>query len=307
MALSKYVEYKYILTGTPLANGHLENFYTLTNFIKTDTFPSWKEFAAHYLKMRRLPGTFIDIITGYRNKEELLDIVGRNSIRVYKKDCIDLPDKLEDEVVYVDCKEPKMYKEALENFIEELDIIIDRPLTKIIKLRQLLSGHIKNEVGETIQLKTDKLKITWELIENIGSKVIIFAEFKESIRQISEMLNDKKVKYVILDGDQKDKNIWKKFQADESIQVIICQYASANAGIDLYQSSHTIFYEPNLSTTVISQAKDRSHRIGVKNPCNYYWLINRDTIEEDIYKTLLRNEDFNQDALLAIMKNKMKK
>lgn len=306
MALSKYSDYRYVLTGTPLANGHLENFYTLCNFIEPNTFPSWKEFAARYLIQIRLPGTFVDIIKGYRNQDELLQIVARNSIRIYKKDCIDLPDKLDDSVIYLECKEPKMYKDAINNFIEELDIIIDRPLTRIIKIRQLVSGHIKDEQGLTNVVKTDKVKAMLELIESINDKTIIFAEFKESINQIKKALDKEKIKYIVLDGDQKDKNIWKQFQDKDDIQVIVCQYASANAGINLYKSSHTIFYEPNLSTTVISQAKDRSHRIGVKNACNYYWLITRDTLEEDIYKTLVKNEDFNQEVLLDIMKRKRK-
>lgn len=307
LSLAAYCDYRYILTGTPLTNGRLEDFFTLMNFIYPRTFSSWKEFAARYLIQFQLPGSFVQIVRGYRNQDELLNIVAERSVRVLKKDCLDLPEKLPDEVIYVENKEPKLYKEALELCIEELDIIMANGLVKIAKIRQLLSGHIKNDEGEVVKLKCDKLQVLEELIESIGDKTVIFAEFKESIRQIKELLTKKKIKFITLDGEQKDKNIWKKFQEDDTIQVIICQYGSANAGIDLYKSSHTIYFEPNLSTTVISQSKDRTHRIGVKNACSYYWLVTKDTLEDDIYRKLVKKEDFNKEALQEIIEKYKKK
>lgn len=301
LSLSAYCDYRYILTGTPLTNGRLEDFFTLMNFIYPQTFSSWKEFAARYLIQFQLPGSFVSIVRGYRNTDELLGIVAQRSIRIMKKDCLDLPEKMPDEVIYVENQEKKMYKEALKLFIEELDIIMANGLVKIAKIRQLLSGHIKNDLGETIRLKCDKIKALDELLDSIGTKTVIFAEFKESIKMIQELLTSKKLKFVTLDGEQKDKQIWKKFQEDDSIQVIVCQYGSANAGIDLYKSSHTIYYEPNLSTTVISQSKDRTHRIGVQQACNYYWLITKGTLEEDIYNKLVKKEDFNKEALQEII------
>lgn len=304
LALSQYCEYRYILTGTPLGNGRLEDFYTLMNFINPATFKSWAEFAARYLTMIRLPGSYVEIIKGYRNREELLSIVAEHSIRVYKKDCLDLPEKLPDEVIYVECKEKKMYKQALDLFIEEFDIAMANGLVRLAKIRQLLSGHIKDDEGKTQLVKCDKLSALEELIESISNKTVVFCEFTESIHQISNMLDKKHIKHIILSGEQKDKFIWQRFQDEEDIQVIICQYGSANAGINLYKASHTIYYEPDLSTTVISQSKDRTHRYGVKNPCSYYWLITKDTMEEDIYKKLVSNEDFNKKALIEIMEKR---
>ena len=135
-----------------------------------------------------------------------------------------------------------------------------------------------------------------DLRRNDNLVVFLFIYFK------SYLLNKKKIKYVALDGRQKDKTVWRSFQTDHEIKVIICQYLTANAGIDLFASSHTVYYEPNLSTTVIEQSRDRIHRIGQSHPCSYYWMLTEGTIEEDIYKRLADKTDFNKSCLEEISK-----
>lgn len=302
LKLAKDAPYRYLLTGTPQSNGRLEDYYSLMEFLEPGIFGTWREFTAHYTIERRLPGSFVNIIVGYRNQDELLEKVGNYSFRVMKRDCLDLPDKLPDEVVKCELKEKAKYKQAMKDFIEEFDMTIGNPLTKVIKLRQISSGFVFDDYGDLHALKCDKLARLEEIITSIEGQVVVFCEFQYSIDAISALLDKKKINYVTLDGRQKDKTIWRQFQTDGNIKVIICQYLTANAGIDLFASSHMVFYEPNLSTTVISQARDRIHRIGQSQPCSYYWLITEGTIEEDIYKRLAEKTDFNASCLEEIAK-----
>ena len=301
LGLAKTAKYRYLLTGTPQSNGRLEDYYSLMEFLQPGIFGSWREFTAHYTIERRLPGSFVNIICGFRNQEELLEKVGEYSFRVMKRDCLDLPDKLPDEVITCELKEKTKYKQALKDFIEEFDMTIGNPLTRVMKLRQISSGFVFDDYGELHALKCDKLARLEELIDSIDGKVVVFCEFQYSIDAISALLTKKKIKYVSLDGRQKDKTVWRQFQTDETIRVILCQYLTANAGIDLFASSHMVFYEPNLSTTVISQARDRIHRIGQSQPCSYYWLVSEGTIEKDIYDRLAEKTDFNNEALRRMM------
>lgn len=300
LKLSTKVDHRVLLSGTPISNGKLEQYYSLLSFLEPSMFTNYREFAERYLVERQLPSTFVKIIVDYRNKDELLEIVGRYSYRVTKDECLDLPDKLPDEIIYCPLKEKKMYKEAMKSFISEYEMNMPNPLSKITKLRQIPNGFIVDDYGEVHEIKTDKDKLLGELVESIlPNKVVIFCEYKHSIKLVCEVL-DKLCNYVILNGDQKDKNIWREFQSNGEIQAIVCQYRTANAGIDLFASSHMIFFEPNLSSTVISQATDRIHRVGTKNHCSYYWLITEDTIEIDIYNRLKNFEDFNKECLNVI-------
>ena len=302
LKLAKDAPYRYLLTGTPQSNGRLEDYYSLMEFLQPGIFGTWREFTAHYTIERRLPGSFVNIIVGYRNQEELLEKVGDYSFRVMKRDCLDLPDKLPDEVILCELKEKAKYKQAMKDFIEEFDMTIGNPLTKVMKLRQISSGFVFDDYGDLHALKCDKLARLEELIDSIDGKVVVFCEFQYSIDAISALLTKKKIPFVSLDGRQKDKTVWRQFQTDETIRVIICQYLTANAGIDLFASSHTVYYEPNLSTTVVEQSRDRIHRIGQSQPCSYYWLITGGTIEEEIYKRLAEKTDFNKTCLEEIAK-----
>lgn len=313
-------DYRYILTGTPIGNGQLENIWSLYCFLDPyiDRGRVYSRIFKEYMEENasgEYKGSYTEFIsrycilnmyhkpTSYINVKELQNIINDHSYRVKKIDCLDLPDKLPDEVIYCELKEKALYKKLHnDSAILEYEILAENPLSRMIKLRQLCAGHIKTE-NELIETKTEKLEILEELIEGYedDKKLVIFADFKYSIRKITELLKRLKIKYVVLDGDQKDKTIWRKFQADKSIRVIVCQYQTASAGIDLFASDTIIYYEPQLRSNTLEQSRDRIHRTGQKNKCSYIHLITKGTIEVDIYKALAGYSDFGEKLFTEYM------
>ena len=260
---------------------------------------SYKSFQDRYciLNMYHKPSSYIHV-------NELQDIINQYSYRIKKVDCLDLPEKLPDEVIKVDLGEKKLYKKlATESAILEYEILAENPLSRLVKLRQLASGFLVDNEGNLIELKCEKLSVLQELIEGYegDKKLVIFAEFKHSIKNISELLTKLKIKYVTLDGDQKDKTIWRKFQKDKSIRVIVCQYQTACAGIDLFASDTIIYYEPTLRSITLEQSRDRIHRTGQNNKCSYIHLLTRGTVEVDIYRALAGYSDFNERLFVEYM------
>ena len=305
LKLACRASYRYILTGTPVSNGQLENFYSLFTFL--DPYlerglvcsrifgGSYQKFKDRYciLNMYHKPSSYIHV-------KELQEIIGEHSYRVKKVECLDLPEKLPDEIVKVDLLEKRLYnKLATKSAILEYEILAENPLSRLVKLRQMSSGFLtyreKNE-EKLLELKSEKLNALEEILEGYpdDKKVVIFAEFKRSIENISSLLRKMKIRFVVLDGDQKDKTIWRKFQADPKIRVIVCQYKTANAGIDLYASDTIIYYEPTLSSNVLEQSRDRIHRTGQKEKCSYIHLLTRGTVEVDIYRALAGYSDFSE-------------
>lgn len=304
-------KYRYILTGTPIGNGQLENIWSLycfldpylqRGYVYSRIFEgSYRTFENKYciLNMYHKPMSYIHV-------DELQDIINQYSYRVKKIDCLDLPEKLPDEVIKVDLKNKSLYKQlATESAILKYEILADNPLSRLVKLRQLCSGYLKvdPEIGDDIEVETEKTAVLEELIEGFeeDKKLVIFAEFKYSIKKISNLLDKKKIKYVVLDGDQKDKTIWRKFQTDKSIRIIVCQYQTASAGIDLYASDTIIYYEPTLRSTILEQSRDRIHRTGQKNKCSYIHLLTKGTVEVDIYRALSSYSDFSEKLFTEYM------
>lgn len=302
LKIATMADYRYILTGTPISNGQLENIWSLYCFLDPYLergYPYSRIFGGPYkafqdryciLNMYHKPSSYIHV-------KELQEIINEHSYRVKKADCLDLPEKLPDEIIKVELAEKALYKKlATESAILEYEILAENPLSRLIKLRQLSSGHIKLESGEIIEVKNEKLSILEELLEGYedDKKIVIFAEFKYSIGKISELLNKMKIKYVVLDGDQKDKTIWRKFQTDKKIRVIVCQYQTASAGIDLFSSDTIIYYEPTLRSNTLEQSRDRIHRTGQVNKCSYIHLLTKGTVEVDIYRALAGYADFSE-------------
>ena len=313
-------DYRYILTGSPISNGQLENIWSLYCFLDPyiergrvysrifkeyleenasgEYRGSYMEFQDRYciLNMYHKP-------TSYINVKELQRIINEHSYRVKKSECLDLPDKLPDEIINVELKEKSLYKRmVVESALLEYEILAENPLVRNIKLRQLCGGYIQNE-DELIEVKCEKLEILKELIESFedDKKLVIFAEFKYSIRKISDLLQKMKIRFVVLDGEQKDKTIWRKFQADKKIKIIVCQYQTANAGIDLFASDTIIYYEPTLRSQILEQSRDRIHRTGQVNKCSYIHLITKGTIEVDIYRALAGYSDFSEKLFVEYM------
>lgn len=301
-------DYRYILTGTPISNGQLENIWSLYCFL--DPYMergrvysrifggSYQKFQDRYciLNMYHKPSSYVHV-------NELQEIINEHSYRVKKVDCLDLPDKLPDEIIRVDLAEKTLYKKlATESAILEYEILAENPLSRLVKLRQLASGHIKTDSG-LIELENQKIPILQEIIEGYpdDKKLVIFAEFKYSISKISELLRKMKIKFVTLDGDQKDKTIWRKFQTDKSIRVIVCQYQTAAAGIDLFASDTIVYYEPTLRSNILEQSRDRIHRTGQKEKCSYIHLLTKGTVEADIYRALAGYSDFNEKLFTEYM------
>lgn len=326
LKLSVSAKYRYILTGTPISNGQLENIWSLYTFLdpyiergriysnifkdymnehaKGNYKGSYTEFQKRYCILNRYfqPSSYINV-------NELQTIINEHSYRVKKKDCLDLPEKLPDEIVNVELKEKTLYKKLLqESALLEYEILAENPLVRMLKLRQISSGFLTDEDKNIINLKTEKTKVLQELIEGFEDekKIVIFAEFKQSISDICEILAKMKIKYIVLDGEQKNKQIWREFQTDESIKIIVCQYQTASAGIDLFASDTVIYYEPTLRSNTLEQSRDRIHRTGQTEKCSYIHLITKGTIEESIYKALAGYSDFSEKLFSEYMNNYQK-
>ena len=288
----------YILSGTPVANGQLENIYSQFTFlypyknrqwIHSKIFGSWTDFTKKYCILNQWYQPY-----KYINVDKLQDIISQYSYRATKEECLDLPEKLPDKIFEIELKEKAIYKELMKHStVEKFDLLADNSLSRMAKLRQVCSGFLNVE-DESIGLKCEKIKILDNFISDFDKKLVIFYEFNYSFKQITKLLKKKNINYVYLNGEQKNKQIWKEFQNNPEVQVIVTQYRSGNAGIDLYKADTMLFYEPTLSSNILEQARDRIHRIGSTGRPSYIFFLTKGTIEEKIYKSLTEYSDFNE-------------
>ena len=309
--LAARARYRWILTGTPTSNGQLCNIWSQFAAIDPvevtarnghrlvyprclggDSYYSWIQRVA-YLNKWNKPYKYKDVAV-------IQEVMGDMSYRITKDECLDLPEKLPDEILYVNLEPTlkKNYREMMKSSaIVELDTLAGNPLTRSLCLRQLCSGFIDTENGERHKYKCSKLGVLKEFLGDYEDKFVEFCEFRHSIDAVGALLDEMGVGHVKLDGRSKGDE-WRRFQDDPEVQAIICQYQSGSAGIDLYAADMVVFYEPTLRSDLNEQAKDRIQRVGQTRPCSYYYMLTSGTVEFAVYNALKNYEDFG-DALFT--------
>lgn len=303
LALASRAKYRYILTGTPTSNGQLCNVWAQFAAVcpvvnRGRVYPEvfggisyylWLESVA-YLNKYHQPYK-------YKNVSEIQEAMSALSYRITKEECLDLPEKMPDEILHVGLAHEAVrpYRQMLKSSaIVELDTLAGNPLTRALRLRQLASGFILKDDGTMTEYASPKISALKEFLSDFEGKFVIFCEFHHSIDAVAALLDSMGIGFTTLDGRSKDKGVWKDFQEDPDIRGIVVQYASGSAGIDLYAADTCIFFEPTLSSNLNEQAKDRIHRIGQHRPCSYYYLIADGSIEADIYNALSNYADFGE-------------
>lgn len=284
--------YRYIMTGTPIGNSHWEEIWAQYHFLDPAIFGKYADFEKRYCVLNQFYKPW-----KYLNVDELKERIFAHAYRITKRECLDLPDKLPPERYQLENKEKALYREMLQNFIAELDIEAKNPLARMVKLRQMCSGFVMGDDSQTHRLKCEKQSTLSEFLDGWDKKLVIFAEFRQSMNDIAQTLKKRKLPFLVLDGAQKDKTIWKHFQEGDQVRVIVCQYRTASAGIDLYAADTILFYEPTLSSQIFEQACDRIHRVGQSNKCSYILFETKGTVESKIWDALMRHRDFNETEL----------
>jgi len=291
--------FRRILTGTPITQGPLDIFAQSQMLSRTALpYTSYTAFKAKFAieEIMYAQGRAFRSITGYRNLDELTTLMGKYSVRILKKDCLDLPDKLYQKIVVkMASGQQKLYDQMKDECLALIDgnlITATNVLTKIIRLQQVCCGFIKDDEGDILQVDDGKLIVLMQTLEAIEGKVVIFCNFKHNVYRIIHELKEKYGHGCVVDytGDTKDRiEHIRMFQEEPEVKYFVCTSA-AEKGVTLHSASTMIYYSNNYKLESRLQSEDRIHRIGQPETCNYIDLIMKDTIDEGVLKALTKKE-----------------
>ena len=285
----KQVDYKRIMTGTPVTKGP-EDVYSQFKFLDPQIlgYDSFYSFRARYCIM----GGFENRqIVSYQNIEELTRNIEGHSFRVLKKDCLDLPEKIYQRY-YVEMtpKQKKLYDTMKKSFVAELEgEMIEAPeaITRLLRLQQILCGWFPSEQGgQQIDDKNPRIEALKEILSDIDSKVIIWARFKADLRAIERALGDLAVSYHgDVSSDSRELAVT-RFQNDPKVKYFIGQPQSGGIGLTLTAADYAIYYSNSFDLEQRMQSEDRCHRIGTKNNVTYIDIETRKSVDSKIIKAL---------------------
>ena len=296
LKLGKLAPYKRISTGTPITNSPLDaysQFAFLDPYILG--FQSFVAFRAHFAilekKINHAQQRQYTQVMGFRNLDELQQLIKPHSFRVTKEECLDLPDKIYEKVYFdLSPEQKRLYKVIKEEVMLEMAegrVTAQLAITKLLRLSQLISGYMTTEEGDIIDVKGGdvKLKLLKDILEDNQEKTIIWCRFIHEIHQVTAMLGDECVAYYgATESDDRAKNV-QDFQLSPKIKYFVAN-KTASTGLTLTRASSVIYYSNSYSLEDRLQSEDRAMRIGQKKNVVYRDLVARGTVDESIIKAL---------------------
>ncbi|KAL4471126.1 hypothetical protein ABPG72_006507 [Tetrahymena utriculariae] len=285
-----------LLTGTP-AFAKPQEMFTLVSILRPDVFKNFLDYGKRYCDPKK--SNFHNGLdySGSSNELELHFLLTRYMmIRRLKKDVLnELPNKKRKKVmVSTDSKIQSQIAQILQKVYQNLmnpnQKYQNKPNSyfdgnhgsnqfQSLKMCYQLSGLAKNQ---------QVLNYLEELLKSVD-KVIIFAEHKEILDNIEKFANDRKKKYIRIDGSVRaeERSIRVlSFENNKNISIAILSFGAASQGITLTSASNIVFAEMHWTPAIMQQAEDRAHRIGQKNPVTCHYLIGEQTLDNMLYKKI---------------------
>jgi len=136
-----------------------------------------------------------------------------------------------------------------------------------------------------------------ESIVEEGNKVVVFAHHKDVISELKSHFTEKAV---ILTGDTKmeDRQLAvDRFQNDDSVKLFIGSITAAGVGLTLTASSHVVFAELDWVPGNLTQAEDRTHRIGQTESVLVQHLVLEGSLDATMANTLVAKQNVIDRAL----------
>jgi len=299
LKLRALAKYRRILTGAPVTKSPLD-LYTQCFFLDPDflDFSSYYAFKNRYaIMIDRNVGTHsFKHVMGYRRLDELNEKLNNFSYRVLKEDCLDLPEKVYmKRLITLTAEQKKMYGEMKKFALTELEgnrTTATSALAQLVRLHQIICGHLTTDDGEVRTLKNNRIKELLDILEETDGKVIIWAIYRHDIKEITKVLSGRYGAKCVesffgdtLDRDRQD--IIDRFQDRESdLRFFVGNPKTGGYGLTLTASHTVIYYSNSYDLEIRLQSEDRAHRISQDKKVTYIDLITEGTVDELIVKNL---------------------
>lgn len=329
------VDEVYLLSGTPAPNGPDEYWPQLRCL---DPWPSgvadapgavggrepiFYRWAGFYLRahQRRIPGRVKRITVGYSLRPDREDGFNTNllrvAVRIRKDDCLDLPEKVEQVVrVDLDREDGRAYLDLESGAsFEEGDRAIEVQVSALArKLHQVVGGNVRDAEGEWHALDSSKEATFVDLVEALppGEPFLVWTQYRPEAERLEKTIGGLLEIPVgrcdgSVSGSELDANL-RAFKAG-SLRALVCHPKSVGHGVTLTRCGDrpcrtAFFYSLGYSWEDHAQAMDRIHRAGQTARCLYYYLVARDTIDEEILAAVRNKADASRRVIDALLEKR---
>lgn len=272
-----------LLSGTPTA-GKYENLWSQIHLL------GWKisedVYNRQYVNWTKIDmGGFVHKIVDkenpYKNVDRLKSKLREHGAVFMKtEECFDLPEQTFIKQFVPASKEYWKFMKDCIITIDDKELVGDTTLTKRLYARQLCG-----------QYSEYKLQAFRELVESTQDRLIVFYNFTAEYLAMVQIAEELGRPQSIVNGQQKQ--LLNYEQCDNSITFI--QYQAGAMGLNLQKANKIIYFTLTDKSELYEQSKKRIHRIGQEQPCFYYMLMCKGSVEEAVLQTLEMRKDFTDE------------
>jgi len=299
LKIRPYFERVVGLTGTPSSNGLVDLW---AEFRVLDLGERLGRYITHYRNEYFLPdkrnGAVIFSYKPQPNAEErIYRRLADMTISMKSTEYLKMPELILNELeINLDEEDQMKYKKFKKEMVmtiqeKEIDAINAASLSN--KLIQLANGSIYDEDKKFYEVHNKKLDKLEEIIESANGKPVLVAYwFKADKERIEKRFKVREIKTA---DDIKQWNMG-------MINLALIHPASAGHGLNLQSGGFTlVWFSLTWSLELYQQTNARLYRQGQKDTVVIHHLITKNTIDEDIMKSLKR-KDKTQEALMRAVK-----
>jgi len=299
---------KRILSGLPSPNSPLDLFSQFQFLDPMILGGSYSLFRSQYAELQRRPfgpgGRMIDIVVGYKNVDHLFNRIKPFSFRKTKDECLDLPPKvyMPPRIVEMTPEQRRVYREIKENATSQLEegvhVSASLVITQMLRLHQVLCGHVVDEDGVVRDVSTNRLDALLEVLAEHSGKAIIWANYNHSIKAVARaiatakdsdgrrMYGDEAV--AIFYGGNAGTRLGEeqRWKTDPRCRFLVASQGAGSLGNTWVEASLVVYFSNDFSLEHRMQSEDRAHRVGQRKSVTYVDLVTAGTVDEKIIGAL---------------------
>jgi SNF2 family DNA or RNA helicase len=253
------------LTGTPIENRY-EDIVNVFAFVDEDCIPP------------------------EATPKRVAEITGEYILRRVKEDVLtDMPPKtIRDAILELTPAQRESYDLAEKEGVYRLNnlgdtITLQHVFELVMRLKQICNfDPVTGQSAKLEQLQADLMEVA-----ESGRKAIVFSQWVEPLRVISEALASiGPLEYHGKIPHNQRQGILDRFKADDSKHVLLMSYGTGSVGLNLQFTNYVFLFDRWWNPAIEDQAINRAHRLGQKSPVTVTRFIAQDTIECRIAEVL---------------------
>lgn len=268
------------LTGTPMDRP--DEVWSLLNWLDPFSFRSYWKFVDRFCVQESTPYGYKKI-SGAKNEKEFALEISKYMIRRRKVDVApQLPPKI---ITRVPLELSPAVRSVYNRIRRSKDFVIDLDddIAIVIKNAGALMSllHMLTSDPSCLDLEGyESVKLGYIIDfmdDNPDEIVVVFTKYRVSAMNAAYKLGCP----LVMGGEDNDEAI-RKFTSGES-NAIVGTIAAMAEGVNLQRATTAFFLDVDWSTSSMTQAIDRVHRIDITDPKNIYFLYVRNTVDEYVF------------------------